>query len=1832
MRLKGLYFAVPALAIILLNIFFGSIISWFLSIAIIACLAYYVIQVNIENIIYQKTNAVEVSDEVKAGAAAVIKKYKIILSFALLTVVFISSIICISRTTNPSGRNPWFLNNDYHGISNNGITFSKSLAFTQAARDSFNTFGELNIVKKSDQEVSLQFSDFYQPVFAATGDEKGYTPLNNIFPQGFSNSFKISNGTNTIDVKMTESSGGFMDFFKQGGGKKLTYDITITSKDPQLAEEANISLPYSDHIVVEDRELKEGKLLYNLFLNSRGFATGQNETYQVLELILRQLGETYLLANYKGEGKTYTIFPARDFIANRYQLYAEGQPVQPMLNNTASLVADHKFYIGFHNVNEKAYFSNVNNGDYDAGGSGSSLALLFDYPPTYLLSGPEVHQQTGSRNLRFISNNNDDIIASELKEGFFFKNYGLTTDYTIHANIDYLSQGPNVPLEAGISDHNRNNTYYKVANNHFRLQSSDSGIHYLFTIRDFSQNGFHFNKLVLFSLFIYLGFVVVLIFFPGKSLVRIEPVIFAVIYALLIVRFILYWRLATFPPLENISKYELENTILNFDYKWGIKLPVPLTIIWVYLFLTTLTVYRYLTGKGKKITWSPAEQWSLKTIKRINAGYAVFIGLCALLYFINDKVLHIEVLIRVTSIIVPVIGYCYFAMLANKYFSFDAEWVKPGESKFYVKCKAYLHYFINNPAFIITLLTIMYFGLTDRGFAILFTLFILLKNIFLNFLKKPFNSEQVKLKNMLLRPNNYWIYGILSLVVYLVILSFKSLFYYLITYKLVVLWLLLLIPCAVLWLFYKKYKKIRLVLTAVLALFTLLLAIPPTRNLIEAKATGAIKHVQYRASIIHQPISELLAQNTFSSFQTRKIIETAENQWFINSYINKAYDNDAVINLRPYSKVGVDYNTQTRDVVIARFVIGELGNFTMYLILVLTLLPLILYLISYRLTDIKYFKLNYRSYAGILPLLILFTISLFVWLTATNRFVFFGQDFPFLSLTSKLSVVLPLILFGITLTQQPETYRSHELKLKNNFARYAFFTLLVAGFALTTIKSNELSSNNFSIIVEKTKTQINKDLNGVLYEIQDSLDAKHRKYTYSGLVRILGQDKRFKALLDDSLKDNYTKSIFRQLVEKPSSALRIDNPLYMIYDNDKYTALYNEHLYLELPAVENRKVWNGSIREEWGSVSSQAHIDYNGNRMVVPLPYSRYEAASGIRMAVLPAAWFVQAKDDIGIVGLDGGGKNEAEIFMARSGGSNISQLSAAYGNTCNNEDVLSINAKGNKSVIAFSNAGNVFAVNKWINGGYEILYPQKEHNFWMYHFANAVRNAYTADSMLQQHVGISLDYTLVEDVQKMVDATYAASTKGNKRFKFSVIAADGDGNISTMNDFVSNRILLDPNDKTSINRLQQRHFFYSNIRNERDQWGNSNLMSMHLGPGSSIKPVTTAAIASQVNAGWGSLYMRAPNQTEYNNYGGFKLRKPWENDDHYRAGLLGVDKFLEVSSNFYQSAMIFLGSYPKSSFVQNNTVSLKNVLSGQAGNNNSYPVFEFNGGVYYLPNYNSRKGNWPETNYAAKKKKSYFGNEHSVLATGLESNLKLHTSNMDENGYVRNSYTRVNIADSLLYGMLSRNKGSNFLWSFPEQSSFMQAQRAFPDAEQNFNLGLKTATLGGYPYQMSPFMMLQMYTSLFTQNRNTALHVLPGRSAAQSWQVDSTWQGNDAFIRFLASFVFKGMNDVIYGGSGTAHGIGGQSSAHPGFYFYAKTGTINEQGSGAKNSRRLVVAIANKDLQVAENIGRTGTKVYTLYFAVDNNRDFDWALLNNIINRTMASRSFLQYFNQNNR
>src|SRR5690606_30109056 len=320
--------------------------------------------------------------------------------------------------------------------------------------------------------------------------------------------------------------------------------------------------------------------------------------------------------------------------------------------------------------------------------------------------------------------------------------------------------------------------------------------------------------------------------------------------------------------------------------------------------------------------------WDRISLPQIAIQHKTFVltmlGLLVL-YVINEKLLGIEPLTRVLAIIAPITVYILYSVKSNNEFELNQKWSSAKEAQWKRELKAYFYYIVNNPAFIPSIITFVYLGITDRGFAVLFFLFLLLKSVLLSFLKRSYNSKTVSFGKMLIKPNNFWIYGIIALIVYMVILSVKSLFYHVLQNYMWVVGGVMLLVLVFFILFFNEKKRLIKISSIVMGVYILLMSIPWTRHHIDDFVVNQIKHVQYRMSIIYQPISELLLENEYSSFNSRKIIETAENQWFINSYISKPYNPDETLNLRPYNKVGVDYNTQTRDVVLARFVISEMG-------------------------------------------------------------------------------------------------------------------------------------------------------------------------------------------------------------------------------------------------------------------------------------------------------------------------------------------------------------------------------------------------------------------------------------------------------------------------------------------------------------------------------------------------------------------------------------------------------------------------------------------------------------------------------------------------------------------------------------------------------------------------------------------------------------------------------------------------------------------------------------------------------------------------------------------
>lgn len=1818
--LKYIYTALAAGVIITLNVIWGSAISWFLSLTILAIVFYFVIQLQLEDIVntvFEKKSK-DITKDPNIGHKLFIfsKKWESILKFSALALVFVLGVWCINTTTNPMGNDTWFLNNDYHGLSNSGIAFNKQMKLVSTSTDSNARQGTIRF-SDNNGNAQLRFEQFYIPVFKSLGDRKT-TLLNNIFPQNIQQRIHFKNADFDVDIAISPYE---VNFFKQlisNDKDGLTFDITLQCNNTELLSQWNLKAPYTDQINILSGEINIGKQLYELLLNARSFESQKPESYQVLETMLQELGDSYFLADHNEDEKSYKFFPGKQVIDNKYTVRIDGTQAIPQLTNTADIAFADKFYIGFNNYRKQLFIDRYDAANYQSD-KRFTTALYFDYPNTYMLKSPGA-QEAGNKNIRFVTNDLNKIIDNDLKEGFLFNTYQLATQTPINGSIDYFAGQPNTALHINVADFNASSASEQISNQKFTLLTKDQQQQYLFQLRDFSDNGFCTEKNIFYLGLIFLSFVLLQLFFPGKKLERIEPIILMVIMALAVLRFILYWRVATFPPLENISKYELENTLLNFDFNLGFQLPIPLTLVWILGMVALLMLYR--SNKFQK--WTPHVDAIFKKINprlnNINIQYIAFLALCLVTFYLNKKILHIEILTRIISILIPILAYVYFSGRANALFQYQS---KPllygGKKKWAEHLHALIYYFFNNPTAIITLSTLLFFGITDRGFAILFFLFLLLKNILVNFLKKPLSNTKVAIGNRLFMPQNFWIYGLIALAIYLTLLSVKPMFYYLLTYKVWVVFGLLLLTTIVLraMAVNAKIQKASLVITVIIGLIAV---IPVSNRWMDKQMSDVVKHVQYRASIIYQPIHELLQENEYTSFKTRKIIETAENQWFINSYISKPYKNDETINLRAHSRIGVDYSTQTRDVVLARYVISEWGNFSMYLILLLLIIPMVFYLIGFQFTlaTNNHEERNIGSYTGLIPLLILFTIALFVWLTATNRFVFFGQDFPFLSLTSKLSVLIPLLLWSITLMQQPSPKHSFHVDIRSNSIKYLVFIGLIAVFALTTVQKNELNNDNFSIVMETTRDYIDNDLNAILANIQDGMESRKERISYNKVINLLAADTNFIELKNKQIKDKYTKSILDNLIQKPATAFQLDNPLFMVYDNGRYTAAYNKNLYLELPPIENRKIWQGNILEATDNANVATALLYiDKTKTQVTLPYFSPRPTENYQIAVIPKSWVKGAQDNVGILNIINATQPKTSVFIYKNAQKNMVQHATSFASTLHYDDMATIYRQNNTYQVGFQAEGHKFATNKWINGNYKIIYPLRSENFWIYSYANAIRSAYSNDSMLLANNYITLDYQLSSAINTAIQSS-ADQSFGQKHshYNFSVIGADGNGHIRFMNDYVNDRRIIDPNDNSTIFAIQRQQFFYSNAKHERDQWGNRNLLNLYLGPGSTIKPLTAGFVASQVNAGWENLRF-TPVGGDRPSYAGFKMIKPWINDEHYY-GAMGIPEFIAQSSNFYHSLYMFLGSYTKEDFLNNERYSLKNVLTQQPGNNNNFPVVHFQGSSYYFKNYKSKA--WPYTD-KTQSHKSYFGNENSLLANGFELNGGLRTKDKDKLDQMATTNDRVSYVDPYLSDILSRNKNTGYLWSFPEESYFLQSDRAHKEIHQNFNLGMMTPSLGGAPFRVTPYKMAEMYLSMFTQNNNLQLSIVPQERENAHWNVDATW--GRGFNDFMASNVFLGMKQVIT--SGTARRLGNTAGKYSSYYFYAKTGTINEQASGRKSSRRLIITITDKDMTQAANIG--SAKVYALYFVTDNTRDFDWDLIYQIIDLTVASKSFRKYF-----
>lgn len=1052
------------------------------------------------------------------------------------------------------------------------------------------------------------------------------------------------------------------------------------------------------------------------------------------------------------------------------------------------------------------------------------------------------------------------------------------------------------------------------------------------------------------------------------------------------------------------------------------------------------------------------------------------------------------------------------------------------------------------------------------------------------------------------------------------------------------------------------------------------------------------RHFLYRSEIHIKPIDEIMMDNEFGSRDMERLFEASQNKWYLGYYLDgrsweQAKPFSRSYDLRLHFNKGVTWDTQKTDVVLSRYVIGEHSVWSVYILLVVFIL---LY--------VSTFKFSYRSgrytLLGCGCMLLLLCQGIFITMAVTNRFIFFGQDFPMLSLESLLTQILTLFLFGSAIlflsgairpVQAPSPY--HKSDPKTLYLLAGVFVLMVlmdpslsgksttfnVGSALQTAK-NELShvnrllhdyqvSNRNELAESKVVTHFRTDLEIKRQEAliragqQPVRRPKIYQTDYSQLMHRFDETNAVAHIMDpqpgspSGKISRFTASLYRIYRDRLSKHNSSSDIIHLKADRDGYMELAVSNKYYLLTTPEsNRQDWCGNILpSEQAAQSSVVTVDTPTGQRDVPFDEGAVRLDRHSLLGYNYPIYLAKA-DNRWIAG-------HRPVFIARSGsipvriknGATSYRMdkagSSAYYMVMKNDDCLETAAHaqaGNRGgeIHIQGDIGKYFARSMLVNGKRMLVYPLGEKFFYPYHVGQLARNIYSGTDETRREIDIrlSVSYTLNERLHDILSRFSGNAVEPDAR---AVVVADGNGSIKAMvtakntgrnNGFMS----ISPNDTYRMGKVNEQFYLSGDYQSEEHTFGDYNLNYLLPGPGSSIKPITFTAVASMVCYDWRKLqfYYNASEQSitekgkevtvwryaDINKK--FKSLRLDETGAPGKNGLTDIARYMERSSNYFNSLMVFMGYYePEYLRTQLALVHIGKpselFMPYKPNTATSFPAFALRtGDTHALFNFRQYVTN-----------DGMGRHEYGSLAQGFERNFGLYSD------YPKNIPSYETFSQRDLTGLAGEERRS-LVDSIPfafNQVSFL------PDAERTSFQGTKDAitntTLGATPFRITPLHMAQMFGRLFSQNRAYRLTMQSPATVQpryEAFETDEKYaRSHHLYEDILSNHLFTGMNNVVRL-SGTA---GRLSSVHDellrkGFYLYGKTGTISNRGN--TESQLLGIVISREKLHDLPDPGSLQARMkdnrfYVLYFSSEAGYH-NYDLIARTIRAVVSSQEFITY------
>ena len=1481
----------------------------------------------------------------------------------------------------------------------------------------------------------------------------------------------------------------------------------------------------------------------------------------------------------------------------------------------------------------------------------SCLTILFELPKYQKLSSRE-HAREASLMVTTSITNADE--SDEGKSGLI---ENLTDNVLLFdffhekrnkCNIDpfflsYVSGPTNELMEFSLMSETSQSTEYGIkTDTYFPDIKSRAGNEWLIKVENFKEKTpFKSTKLVwillvvillsamslLYSEYLYTGF---------------EYVCYLLIIAFLAVRFFLLWRITVFPPLTSISKYEFNHFMSD---RW-----LNITLIGIVLFFLIVNVFKrfilnqkcspddimssvrkngiisYIFAFGEwcfKVLWEVAiflPRTIVKTIANV-ADYfdskrgvrwrrerismtprtEGFVGGIVLMLLFDVIVLFVAKLS--SSPVITVLGSVFVYLLTDGviYWYFGKSYVQELE-----KLKSYDRHDpavgTRADAFLMSLCNMMLLSLitlaVDGGYGVMFALFM----FFSLWLKitdlYQYTRYSMKSGNGKSRFLPLFAFWTLFLIILSVVIRFKKIFISLFDsiwggnvwiFFAVAALIICLMAVLVAVILDIRFKKSHLILPIIVTI-----ACSCAAKFAPDFLQGS--HMEFRTRVHMQDAGEILF-NIENATEQNKFLQASLNDWILYEYQNIGNSitsfgekGNGYFKLQPQSKLGAMWFAQTTDICISRYIIAEHGGLLPWLFVLAFAVMLLTALLTPS-------TCRWSRMLTVQVALLLAVQSLMILLANTRAFIFFGQDFPLISITSRLSSLYFFILFAVAacsaiigknkhyfeVERRKDGYEMYQkIKEKNSALSFnMIFFFIISAILLSPLfidknlntgknkeKKVDVQINEYSLDfdgvayykdgvydVDTLLTVVNKELetyiNPAFVEYQKKNGIMPLKRNMSDYVTELFADSLM--ISANNICSDYTQRMLASYVRSGSKNNSIKNIICIrnvrTYEYKKRASGFKviprdtlefvtslDYFKYELPK-KAKNVWHGDVVERMSEVMPDSACTYVTNNWAAAYIPARFTANNKETQIICATS-----SRPLKLVGSDA-------IISIKRDSLNVANVSS--------DDFIMV---GNRTITDTPlQKYHYFARNILLNGKSTYIYPNGHKMLWAKEIVASKLRLEKKDGAYEE-AALSKDLVLTID-SKLNNSLYDAYVAATKDFKVddvardrAVVVADGNGNIKAMVDYrADSKYRINPNDFERIAELSDS--LYMNREKgrilESRFFGNFSRNPLRRGPGSTQKPIVWSAVTSMYNIGWWDKMRLSPiwpinenNVTPtqdgkyfvFKKYAGNPIESQFRSicsDEGNGNSPVTLQSYMYKSSNYYNSLLAYIGSFRSSDLNQDGFLKSHTSKDGSS--------------LFYnvkFPSKPIRKKNQSEAEYLKEMNK--YANDYINTFPGVQYG----------EGKVM-SFNKFLQADMALDTEALLPKGLRDNFGLMPKTSNENLYSCFNMSVRNMNVTTNGATknmisnrqLNEYMvrsvaigsnsvWTVTPLKMAEMFGRLISLNKNYELsYEVSEKEDYELFNFDDSWKNGYNSYKPVRAELLKGMS-MVFGGNGTAHHV----------------------------------------------------------------------------------------------